>query len=283
MLQRHAVLFAGCVFFAASLGVNRVLAQIPNSGFENWTNGNPDGWSAFNDPPFYVTITQVTGRTGSAAQGTVVDFHGFPYPPSLTSSKFPITTRPAGLHGWYEFTGVGTDVFKVVVAFTKNGAGIAGGNFTATTAQSTFGEFIVNITWPTGDNPDTGVISMNIYNSALTNPGSFFVVDDLAFGATGTGVREAGPGIPQQFSLHQNYPNPFNPSTTIQYELPKAVLVTLKVFNALGQEVATLVDENKPAGVYTARFDAGALGSGVYFYKLTAGNFVETRKMIMLK
>jgi hypothetical protein len=89
--------------------------------------------------------------------------------------------------------------------------------------------------------------------------------------------------IPNQFKLHQNYPNPFNPITTIRYELPHASRVTLKVYNTLGQEVATLVNETKPAGVYTAQFDAANFASGVYLYRLQAGSYVETKKLILLK
>ena len=89
--------------------------------------------------------------------------------------------------------------------------------------------------------------------------------------------------IVKGYSLSQNYPNPFNPSTTISYELPHASRMSLRVYNTLGQEVATMVNENKPAGVYTARFEARSLASGVYFYRLQAGNFVDTKKFILLK
>lgn len=82
--------------------------------------------------------------------------------------------------------------------------------------------------------------------------------------------------------LEQNYPNPFNPSTTIRYQLPKASRVSLKIFNTLGQEVAVLVDEEKEAGYYQARWDA-ALPSGVYFYRLQTGDYLETKKMILLR
>jgi len=85
------------------------------------------------------------------------------------------------------------------------------------------------------------------------------------------------------YVLYQNYPNPFNPSTTIRYELPKASYVTLKIYNVLGQEVATLVNEEKPAGNYEVNFNASNLSSGVYFYKIKAGSYVETKKMNLIK
>ncbi len=89
--------------------------------------------------------------------------------------------------------------------------------------------------------------------------------------------------LPQAFSLEQNYPNPFNPSTSIQYAISSRQLVTLKIFDLLGKEIATLVNENKPAGNYEVSFDARNLSSGTYFYKLQAGSFVETKKMILLR
>ena len=81
----------------------------------------------------------------------------------------------------------------------------------------------------------------------------------------------------------QNYPNPFNPSTTIKFQIPNSSFVNLKVYDVLGNEVATLVNEEKPAGTYQLSFDASNLSSGIYFYKLQAGNIVETKKMILLK
>ncbi|HSD62450.1 MAG TPA: T9SS type A sorting domain-containing protein [Ignavibacteriaceae bacterium] len=86
-----------------------------------------------------------------------------------------------------------------------------------------------------------------------------------------------------KFSLSQNYPNPFNPVTTIVYQIPDKESVTLKVYDALGNEVATLVNEEKPAGNYAIKFDANKLSSGVYFYKLKSGSFTATKKLILMK
>jgi hypothetical protein len=89
--------------------------------------------------------------------------------------------------------------------------------------------------------------------------------------------------IPKKFILNQNFPNPFNPSTTIRYQMPDAGFVTLKVFDVLGREVSTLVDEYRNAGRYEVEFDGSNLASGIYFYKIQAGEFVQTRKMILIK
>jgi hypothetical protein len=88
--------------------------------------------------------------------------------------------------------------------------------------------------------------------------------------------------IPTTFALGQNYPNPFNPSTTIRYSVPSAAAVSLKIFNALGQEVAVLVNDQVSAGYYQARWDAN-VPSGIYFCRLQAGSFVETKKMVVLR
>ncbi len=98
-------------------------------------------------------------------------------------------------------------------------------------------------------------------------------------------VKEEVSYISDRYSLLQNYPNPFNPSTSIQYAISSTQFVTLKVYDVLGREVATLVNEEKPAGTYNVQFTMNnvQLSSGIYFYKLQAGDFVETKKMILLK
>ncbi|HEX9251950.1 MAG TPA: 5'-nucleotidase C-terminal domain-containing protein, partial [Ignavibacteriaceae bacterium] len=88
---------------------------------------------------------------------------------------------------------------------------------------------------------------------------------------------------PFTYLLDQNYPNPFNPSTTINYSIPEAGNVEMKVYDILGNEVATLVNEAKAPGNYSAVFDASSLASGIYFYKLSANNFLQTKKMILMK
>lgn len=89
--------------------------------------------------------------------------------------------------------------------------------------------------------------------------------------------------IPKNFELSQNYPNPFNPSTTIEYSIPKDANVTLKIYDVLGKEVATLVNEQKSAGTYIVNWNASNLSSGAYFYRITAGEFTATKKMFLLK
>ena len=96
-------------------------------------------------------------------------------------------------------------------------------------------------------------------------------------------VEQLSPTAPKTFLLEQNYPNPFNPSTTIRYQLPVASEVKLEVYDVLGKKVATLVSERQAAGYYQYVWNANGLTSGVYFYRLQAGGFVETKKMMLVK
>jgi hypothetical protein len=88
---------------------------------------------------------------------------------------------------------------------------------------------------------------------------------------------------PETFSLKQNYPNPFNPTTTISFNVPQKSFVTLKVFDALGKEVAVLASEELPAGAYARHWNASDMPSGIYFYRLQAESFTATRKLVLLK
>jgi hypothetical protein len=94
---------------------------------------------------------------------------------------------------------------------------------------------------------------------------------------------ESNPKLPQRFALEQNYPNPFNPSTSIKYQIPSTNFVTLMVYDVLGREVATLVNEVKQPGTYMAQWDTSGVASGVYFYRMSTGSFVSTKRMLLMK
>lgn len=98
-----------------------------------------------------------------------------------------------------------------------------------------------------------------------------------------TGITEETHIVPAEYKLYQSYPNPFNPSATIRYTIPHAAKVNIKIYDILGREIAVLVDEYKPAGTYSVKFNGDNLASGVYFYQLHAGNFIKTNKMILMK
>jgi hypothetical protein len=116
------------------------------------------------------------------------------------------------------------------------------------------------------------------YGYAVTGDGRVLKVDDVVVSVDLTSTT-----APSDFVLKQNYPNPFNPATTITFDISVKANVMLKVFNLLGEEVAPLVNEEKPVGSYEVEFDATSLPSGIYFYRLQAGDFVETKKMVFLR
>ena len=89
--------------------------------------------------------------------------------------------------------------------------------------------------------------------------------------------------FPHTFSLHQNYPNPFNPNTTIRFALPKSMHVELRIYNTLGDVITTLVDREMTSGTYAIPWNASGMASGVYFYRLKAGEYTETKKLLLLK
>jgi hypothetical protein len=113
---------------------------------------------------------------------------------------------------------------------------------------------------------------------AVSATGGIIVYNELI---TGISIN-SGP-VPENYALSQNYPNPFNPTTKINFMLPKSGMVTLKIYDILGSEVATLVNENMNAGSYNIDWNAGGLSSGVYFYRLQTGDFVDTKKMMLIK
>ena len=126
-----------------------------------------------------------------------------------------------------------------------------------------------------------GTANVQIQVGSERDPDDRAVIDYTAI-ATTTSIENEGEQ-PNEYFLTQNYPNPFNPSTKISYGIKEAGVVNIKVFNILGSEVATLVNEHKPAGNYEVSFGKNELASGVYIYRLTVNNFVQTRKMILEK
>jgi hypothetical protein len=158
--------------------------------------------------------------------------------------------------------------------WTNDGVAVS----TATFVQSY--PYIINdgingmiITWIDLRNDLTGQRD-DLYAQRLNSDGSLGGV---------TGVNESVNLQPLEFSLEQNYPNPFNPSTTISFSIPNEEFISLQIYNSLGEEVANLVNETKPAGDYSVSFDASKLTSGVYFYKISAGSLVEQKKMVLLR
>jgi hypothetical protein len=142
-------------------------------------------------------------------------------------------------------------------------------------------------TWQAMETPDSAVVFDLMFTDSLTGyaVGEKGVI--LKYILPPVSVNSTVNTLPNGFVLYQNFPNPFNPSTSIHYAVGSMQFITIKAYDILGNEIATLVDEEKPAGIHEVEFDTGlinqSLKSGVYFYQLHAGSFVETKKMVLIK
>ncbi len=260
-----------------------VWCQIPNPGFENWINGELENWQT-NITSQFPTVTQSTNaHSGSySVKGTVASFSGFSFAPVIATS-FPFTERPADFSGYYEFTSVGSDTLLIAIALYKNNNAIGGGIFQSTVNISSYTQFNIPIIYVSSDAPDSAGISISIIPFLNSHNGSEIFIDDISFSGNATSVNEGNLQVPLVYELKQNYPNPFNPSTTIEYQIPKLSHVSLVVYDVFGNQVSVIVNEVKQAGKYSVNFNAANLASGVYFYKIEAGNFVQAKKLIILK
>ena len=130
----------------------------------------------------------------------------------------------------------------------------------------------------------SSLAAFNIRDFSLYNGTQQMIAKQIYLkGSTGNVSLVRNIIVPDKYELEQNYPNPFNPSTTIRYSIPKASLVSLKIYDVLGNEVADLINKEMPAGNYSVNYNAHSLSSGVYFYRIQAGSFVETRKLVFMK
>jgi hypothetical protein len=158
-------------------------------------------------------------------------------------------------------------------------------NVAATTweLQNVTGGVVAGDLVPSGDSK-SAVFTAHATGSAsiVANSGGLAVVGSGTITIGLVQSVEAG-SAPRTYGLAQNYPNPFNPTTVISYQLSAVSDVKLVVYDIVGREVATLVSERKPAGEYTVRFNGAGLASGTYIYRLTAGNFVQTKKLLLLR
>lgn len=273
------------------------LCQIPNAGFESWTNGNPDGWIVDNDLAdrfIPVTPTDDSHSGNSAIRGTVSLFQGMPLNP-IVGIAFPFSGRPTNFTGYYKFNSFGSDSLLILVSLGSkqdNGGAGGGGSTVIKNSVSTYTKFNIPIYWVSQNPPDSCVITFTIYPaSPKAHAGTEYYIDDLSLNNNTTNVENTYSRVPKNFKLYQNYPNPFNPATTIKYSISpemdanfaSATNVQLKVYDVLGNEVTTLVNEKKPAGMYSITWDAANLPSGVYFYKLKTGSYTVIKKMMFLK
>lgn len=259
-------------------------AQIPNSGFENWSNGEPDNWLTNNLPGTWVTVSSSgISQSGSfAAKLEVADFNGGPIYPAL-SATFPISQNYGSLDGYYQFHPTINEMILIGLAYTfKDGLLIGNAVLEIESTSSNYSQFSADILG-NGQIPDSIMVQFQILSDSQADPGigTYALIDQLSFGQA-TSVQQIDQ-IPNEYSLQQNYPNPFNPSTSIEYSISEASFTELKIYDLLGNEIAVLVNEFQSPGTYRTDLIATNFPSGTYFYQLKTGAGIIAKKMMLLK
>lgn len=260
-------------------------------------NGGSAGWAMFLNliaGTQSITVTQMsTGNTAAANASFSVEV----FIRSGTALGGPVGSGPgSSTAGW---TSLGT--VPVVQGPTLNGVSLI---FTLPPILVTAGDTVGVALKFTGAGPryvGTGSPALSVYSDSnmtlitgegrsapFTPSGSWFssraLTGEIRYVVNPiSSVGNIGKEIPDGYNLSQNYPNPFNPSTTIEFAIPKKNKVVLKIYNAQGQEVSTLANEEYNAGTYRVRWDASGFTSGVYFYSLKAENFTQTKKLLLVK
>ena len=228
-------------------------------------------------------------RRAGSINGGVYQFTGVPTPSPLGKLLTPITATitdsttvpyPVPYKNWATI-----DLTSKNVA-TDNAFAIA-----FVIGSNPYAPAVMVTDYP-GQNPYHSYTYQNSKEASPDAAGWYYIADTdtsvaiyliRAYVSFVTGVRQASELVPTEFSLSQNFPNPFNPTTTIDYQLPSGSRVVLKVYDVLGREVTTLVNARQSAGLHSTIFNAAELPSGVYFYELRAGSFVQTKKLLLEK
>lgn len=267
-------------------------AQIPNSGFENWSGGEPVDWFTSNVPGTATPVTQSsTARSGSSAlRGEVVAFPVIgalqPVVQSGTDAEgFPISARHATFSGYYRFSPQNADKFSVVCLVAKNGTSVGGGAIEITAAAATYTQFNVDIQYITDDTPDTCIVQFQIVgpNGSDFTIGSYVLIDDLSFSGLVTSADGDGGTVPLEFGITANYPNPFNGITNFGLTVAEKGFVDVRVYDILGREVAVLVHQELAAGTHPLQWNSGSATSGVFLIRAESHGKVEMRKIVLAK
>ena len=269
---------------------NIYFVKLDASGNEQWQN----------------TLTSSATSEGSVIQSTSDGGYivsGYTLDQTFGMQGYLVKVDDKGQEQWAKsYGGEHVDYFSSVVQTADNGYLAVGSINQYFSIQHTYDDIWLEKTDSQGNEQWRkrlgGALNDDGYDVIKTKEGGYAIigitssyssVDKIYFtemdiDSSATGVKETeGIAMPKQYSLSQNYPNPFNPSTTIRYQIPKSGYVELKVYDLLGNEVKTLVNEDKPAGQYSVKFNANNLSSGVYFYRIVSGNYTSVKKMLLLK
>jgi hypothetical protein len=286
--MRVAAMWGGLLIFAST-----AFGQVPNGDFENWTvdvdgNNNPDGWEVTNSNPLITVEPFTPAHQGSYAMRVkTVDVGGVAVLPGIAYIGAPVSFSevPTRFGAWIRTTIMPGDTAFLLLALTKGDTVVAATDsctFRIHTSYATYTYLEFPIAIVSNKVPDS--LYVMIASSLTSNPqvGTEIIVDDIAFLTTPTSVT-GGTGPVETYELSQNYPNPFNPGTVFSYQLPVGGMVRLSVFDLLGREIAVLVDEFRPAGRHSAAWNASRFAAGAYLLRMTAGSYIATRKVVLVK
>lgn len=261
-------------------------AAFPIYSSSNWTVRD-SGSTVYQVNPIYKTKAKSGKRSIAVSWYSSVDSTGFNIvhisDAWLVSTRFLCGTDSLGF-----FATGGSSSYCDSIQIWINPTNTLPQNFTVKLAT---------IVWPIGSpygqftkyryrlgqfSGQTIAIGFRYFMNLQDANGLLVQLDDIYVGAT-VGIQNISSEIPKSYKLGQNYPNPFNPATNIEFDLPKKAFTTLKVYDILGKEVASLLEKNIEAGSYKIDFNAANLSSGTYFYRLTTQDFVQTKMMMVVK
>lgn len=247
-----------------------------------WIGNNYNGDLTFYDPAQVLAYVKAGGNFLLAARyaslffnQALQDYAGI----TLFSSDLTIAKLKALDNNLVDLTSTGTNSLTELVALSSTSAAVP--IFDDTTSTAEYGGFRLH---KTGEGNFVFIAGRPYrYDNAASAKDYGYIIDNWLGSNSTNAVSTKENGLPKSFELSQNYPNPFNPSSTIRYAIPNSGFVKLNVYNALGEKVASLVNSQMEAGVYNVNFNASKLASGIYFYRIEAGNFVSVKKMILMK
>lgn len=264
---------------------------VPNPGFEQWNGNTAVGWYLNNPGTGNDCLTKTTDAYSGqfALRGAVIGIAGFPYPPacwagSISNQVFPINIQPSTFTGYYKFSPAGNDTLMfTVVVFYHGPDTVITRNVTFADSRTTYTRFDFNYPNIANTAYQASFHAVIRTAGALPTIGTNFHLDNLTFNNLPIGINTISQEVPESYALKQNYPNPFNPTTNIEFSNPEKEFVKLSIFNMLGKEVETLVNDVISAGTYRFDWNAANQPGGTYFYRLTSGNYHSVRKMILIK
>jgi len=276
--------FNGAHFHNAAGAVIRTINISGNTANEDWTGFSDTDLQALVKGTAYVNVHSLPNYSNGEIRGVLKLKDGV-FTAKLDGSQAGTASNGKGT-AWLDISG---DTAKYSMTVTGMSGSISASHFHIAPSGAILQPISVSDSnaignWVFPDSLVASLVKGKLYINVHNPGGGVEIRGNLGPGsAVITEVQQLSNTFPESFSLGQNYPNPFNPTTTIDFEVKKSGLVSLRIFNLLGQEVATLVNEIRPAGTYRVSFNAGSLTTGVYFYRLTADNFTQTKRMLLIR